>query len=92
MRDFSLPLKSDDDGHVDRAHHGNGVERVEEVGEYYHVDWGLQPEVPDGLEHHGQQVHHVEGAEDRQQLIEEARQLLMGEQEYGGNVPCVKSV
>ena len=48
----------------------------------------LQPEVPDGLEHHGQQVDHVEGAEDGQQLIEEARQLLPGEQEYRGNVPC----
>ena len=38
LQDSLIPLKSDDYGHVDRAHHGNGVERVEEVGEYYHVD------------------------------------------------------
>ena len=85
---FVIPLKSNDYGHVDWAHHGYGVERVEEVGENDHVDWGLEPEVPDGLQHHCEQVDHVEGAEDCQQLIEEARQLLSREQEYGGNVSC----
>ena len=87
-----IPFKSNDYGHVDWAHHGDGVERIEEVGEDDHVDWGLQPQVPDGLEHHGQEVHHVEGAEGRQQLIEEAWQLLAGEQEDGGNVPCANDV
>ena len=36
------------------------------------MDGGLEPEVPDGLQQHGEQVDHVESAEDRQQLIEEA--------------------
>ena len=82
----SLPLQTHHHGHVDGAHHGDGVERVEEVGEEDDVGGGLEAEVPERLQQHGEQVHQVEEAERGQQLVEEAVQLLPGQQEDGGRV------
>ena len=46
----------------------------------------LEAEVPERLQQHREQVHQVEEAERRQQLVEEAVQLLPGQQEDGGRV------
>ena len=56
------------------------------MGEEDDVGGGLEAEVPERLQQHGEQVHQVEEAERRQQLVEEAVQLLPGQQEDGGRV------
>ena len=59
------------------------------MGEEDDVGGGLEAEVPERLQQHGEQVHQVEEAERGQQLVEEAVQLLPGQQEDGGRVAWV---
>ena len=56
------------------------------MGEEDDVGRRLEAEVPERLQQHREQVHQVEEAERRQQLVEEAVQLLPGQQEDGGRV------
>ena len=84
--DRHVSLQRHDESHVDAAHQGNGVERIEEVREHQLLEWRLEAKVPQGVESHGDQVGEVEDSQNGQQFVERVPQLLAEEESDGDGV------
>ena len=82
MIDCYVAFCGHSDCHEDGASQGDGVERVEDVGEQEDVSICLQTKPPHGLQQHGNQVQEIKAGQHCQQLIEAALQLWPGEKEY----------
>ena len=85
--DSHVSFQGHNERHVDAAHQGDGVERVDELGEHQSLEIGLEAQVSEGVHHHGDQVDQVEYSQDGEELIKRVSHANTEEENDGDDVP-----
>ena len=85
--DCCVALRGHPQGHLDGAHHGDGVKRVQEVWEHQDLEVILHSYLAEGVKHHGEKINKVKHRKDSKELIERVLELPAKQEEDGDGVP-----